>query len=305
MNDTALIRFLDHYGHLRHPFGENRNDLPADLGTLSLRSDAVQDALQSYRSFHATPLEHIASGLWPIDSSPSPKGYGAFDDATRRLVETSRCSCPDYASAQPDEEAAGSGNWNGCFGIGAFHSAHISFLNAPPSHVAPLFDTIWQRVVDAYAEIGLLFTKVAPSEFANIRVSFTELGGSTIGLAIVGSGQGCTDQIWAKFAPSYKPANVVSEWTTLLKHELGHNCGLQHSNGGVMNPYIIANLPVSWVGDVSQALLTQRFGGNRIPTTSAPPTSRSLVLAWQNGPNQFEVIQTLDTNQPPKGLFPQ
>lgn len=274
-----------------------------DVSKLTLHSQVVQDALQSYKSLHSIPLEHIAGGVWPTADTPVVKGYGELDYATSQLLSTSRCSCPDYAAAEADELPAGSGNWSGCYGIGNFHAANVSFLNNPPSFLAPVFDTVWQRVCDAYAEIGLLFQKVDPSAFANIQVSFVELGGSTIGLAIVGSGEGCQSQIWARFAPSYKPANIVSEWTTLLKHELGHNCGLQHSNGGVMNPYIIAGLPVSWTGDVSRPQLVQRFGGTPIPNRT--PVSRSLVLAWQTGPSSFEVIQTLDTNQPPTGVFPQ
>lgn len=306
-NSAALIRFLDHYGHLRRPFGEERHDVPEFLNVLDVKSDIVQDALQSYRSFHTVPLEHIAAGIWPVDASPAITGYGSngsqlLDQPTTILLNSARCDCPDYSAAVAEELPAGSGNWSGCFGIGQFHSAHIKFLNAPPSHVAPVFDTIWQRVVDAYAEIGLLFTKVDQNDFANIEVTFTELGGSTIGLAIVGSGEGCQSTIWARFAPSYRPANTVSEWTTLLKHELGHNCGLQHSNGGVMNPYIVAGLPVSWKNDVSFPLLAQRFGGQQIP--SVTPKSRTLVLAWQNGSNDFEVIKTYDTNQVPTGVFP-
>lgn len=306
MNDLDLIRFLDHYGHLRHPFGEDASIPEYPELALNIKSDVVQDALQSYRAFHTVPLEHIAAGIWPVDASPAVTGYGSngsslLDQATKILLNTARCSCPDYGEATDDELPAGSGNWNGCFGIGAFHHAHVRILNSPPSHVAPLFNTIWERFVDSYAEVGLLFTKVGKDEFANIEMSFVELGGSTIGLAIVGQNEGCQSTIWAKFAPSYRPENVLSEWTTLLKHEFGHNCGLQHSNGGVMNPYIIAGLPVSWRNDVSWSLLVQRFGGSPIPRT---PVSRSLVLAWQNGPNNFEVIKTFDTNQPPSGIFP-
>ena len=292
MTDSTLIDFLDRYGHLRNPFGESRELNPA---MLTWNSQAVRDALESYQSFHAEPLERIAVGIF---GTAGKLVTGELDPPTKQLLATSRCACPDYGAMETAE--AGSGSWDGCHNIGPFHCATVAFMNAPPAHVAPVFDTIWNRVVDAYAEVGLLFQKVQPTEFANIQVSFVELGGSTIGLAIVGSNEGCQSQIWARFAPSYKPANVLSEWTTLLKHELGHNCGLQHSQGGVMNPYIVAGLPVSWKGDVSYGLLANRFGGQPIPRT---PTSRTLVLAWQLGPNQYEVIKTLDTNKPPTGIF--
>lgn len=291
-NDKTLISFLDHYGHLKRPFGEQRE--VNDLDSLTLNSQIVRDALESYQSFHTEPLERIALGIF---GTGGKLVTGELDNPTKQLLSTARCDCPDYSSMEME---AGNGSWDGCHNIGMFHCATVQFMNNPPAHVAPLFDTIWERVVDAYAEVGLLFKKAGPSDFVNIEVTFVELGGSTIGLAIVGQNEGCQSQIWARFAPSYKPANVLSEWTTLIKHELGHNCGLQHSQGGVMNPYIIAGLPVSWKGDVSYTLLANRFGGTPIPRT---PTSRTLVLAWQLGPNQFEVIKTLDTNNPPGGIF--
>jgi hypothetical protein len=304
MNEKELIKFLDYYGHLRRPFGEAELNI-GDPAKLTIKSGIVQDAIQSYRSFHSVPLEHIAAGIWPEERSATPVGYGTalehgLDEATATLITTSRCSCPDYAAAEVAE--AGTGSWQGCYNIGQFHQANVKFLNSPPAHIAADFDTIWQRVVDAYSEVGLYFSRVPASSFANIEVTFTELGGSTIGLAIVGSNEGCQSTIWAKFAPSYRPANLVSEWTTLLKHELGHNCGLQHSNGGVMNPYIIAGLPVSWKSDVSFPLLAKRFGGVQVP--QSPPTSRTLVLAWQNGDHTFEVIKTFDASTTPQGFFP-
>lgn len=294
MNDQELVSFLDYYGHLHQPFGERRGIRASAIPHLTLRDQLVRDALESYQAFHSTPLEHIASGIFSHIHSPIT---GELDEPTSILLNTARCQNPDYAAAATEE--AGTGNWNGCHGIGPFHCASVRFLNNPPDFLSPLMPTIWNRVVDAYAEVGLLFDRddAAPS---NIDISFVQPDGGWIGLAIVGTGQGCKDQIWARFDKNYKPANLVSEWTTLIKHELGHNCGLSHSQGGVMNPYVIPGLPVSWSGDVSLPLLRQRFGGVVLPRK---PTSRTLVLAWQLGPNEFEVIQTLDTDKPPTGIF--
>ncbi|CAB4176403.1 hypothetical protein UFOVP991_25 [uncultured Caudovirales phage] len=296
MNDKELVAFLDHYGHLRQPFGEQRGINSAVIPNLTISDQLVRDALESYQAFHSTPLEHIASGIFSHITSPIT---GELDKPTTILLDMARCQNPDYAAANANAEEAGSGNWNGCHGIGPFHCASVKFLNKPPDFLQPFMSTIWDRVVDAYSEIGLLFDRddAAPS---NIDISFVQPDGGWIGLAIVGTGQGCQDQIWARFDKNYKPANLVSEWTTLLKHELGHNCGLSHSQGGVMNPYIIPGLPVSWIGDVSAPLLRQRFGGASIPRK---PTSRTLVLAWQLGTNEFEVIKTLDTDKPPTGIF--
>jgi hypothetical protein len=66
---------------------------------------------------------------------------------------------------------------------------------------------------------------------------------------------------------------------TLIKHELGHNSGLGHSRGGVMNPSIINGLPVSWKNDPSESQLRKWYGGEPVPggnplppDTPQPPT---------------------------------
>lgn len=292
MNDQTLVELLNRFGHLHNPFGEPRGLKNSVIPRLISSDQLVRDALESFQAFHSQNLERIASGIFPHLSSPVT---GVVDEPTRILLETARCACPDYAPAAAE---AGVGNWSGCHGIGPFHCASVRFLNEPPDFIKPVFETIWSRVVDAYTEIGLLFNRddSAPS---NIDISFVQPDGGWIGLAIVGTGQGCQDQIWARFDKNYQPANLVSEWTTLIKHELGHNCGLSHSQGGVMNPYIVPSLPVSWANDVSAPQLRNKFGGQAIPRI---PSERSLVLAWQRG-NEYEVIKTFDTEKPPTGVF--
>lgn len=295
---SLLISILERTGHLWNPFGKLRDIV--DLTGLTINSGIVRDAIASFQSFHSQPLEHVASGIFPKKTSPSVPVTGDLDPATKALLTTARCSCPDYGAAEVAE--AGTGNWRGCYGIGPFHSAEVRFLNDPPEFLAPVFNTVWSRVVDAYAELGLLFSRNDTSSTPNIDVSFVVPDGSWIGLAIVGSGQGCQDNIWAKFDKRYKPANIISEWTTLLKHELGHNCGLQHSQGGVMNPYIMPNLPVSWRGDPSYNLLVNRFGGNPVPRVPLP-TDRVLALAWKNPDGTYEDIKLFSKSEAPTGIF--
>lgn len=282
MNDHKLQALLEFYGHWSRPFG-----VPTSHPDL-------QTALQSYQAFHALPLERIGRGIFQLDTAAT----GELDAPTEKLLETARCACPDYAvSTAP---AIGVGNWKSCHGIGQFHAAIVRFLNEPPPFLAPLMNTVWQRVVDAYAEIGLMLTRDDRSTHANIDVSFVKPDGGWIGLAIVGTGQGCGDRIWAKFDRNYQPTQLVEMWTTLMIHEFGHNCGLSHSNGGIMNPYLLAGLGATWRGDPSHPLLVSRFGGQPIPRV---PTSRVLVTAWQYGPDDFEVIKVHDTTKTEGGIF--
>jgi hypothetical protein len=260
------------------------------MASLTTSDQVVRDAIESYQAFHMPVMEPILAAFYPRSTSPSVKLDGLLGPATTQLLETARCACPDYDAALAGEQA-GSGNWSGCHGIGNFHAAVVRFRNQPPAFLLSVIDTVWSRVVDAYAELGLLFQRDDTADTSNVDISFVQPDGGWIGLAIVGQGQRCGDQIWAKFDRGYQPANVLSEWTTLIKHELGHNCGLSHSSGGVMNPYIVGGLPVSWRNDPSWGLLASRFGGQPVPRA---PQQRDLVLAWQYG-NRFEVIQKIDT----------
>lgn len=292
VNNLELVRFLDHYGHLRSPFGEPR-EITTPVEELKLGDQVVRDAIESFQSFHAPTLSPLLSAFYPRRLDTAVKVSGTLDVVTQHLMRQERCACPDYDMALP-EYLVGAGNWKSCNNIGKFHNAVVEFMNTPPSFLQPFMEEIWQRVVDSYAELGLLFTrKVNSNEFTNIELSFVQPDGSWIGLAIVGQGQGCQDTIWCRFDKNYKPASLVSEWTTLIKHELGHNCGLSHSSGGVMNPYIVAGLPVSWKGDVSYNLLKSRFGGEAIPSS---PVNRKMVLAWKDSNGNYRDIIDVDTS---------
>jgi hypothetical protein len=291
MTNQEIISLLDFYGHLRNPFGERRGITNRDK--LQFSDSVVKDALESYQTFHQATMSPIMAAFFPERTSATIKINGEADAVTRKLLQTARCACPDYAAAYTDE-LQGSGNWRGCHNIGLFHCATVKFTTAIPSFLAPVFDEVWANVVEAYAELGLKFERDDNATNPNIDVSFVTPDGGWIGLAIVGQNEQCNSEIWARFDKNYRPANIVSEWTTLIKHELGHNCGLSHSSGGVMNPYIVAGLPVSWKTDVSYNLLKARFGGEPITIT---PKERKMVLAWQYSENDFKVIREIDTTQ--------
>jgi hypothetical protein len=110
----------------------------------------------------------------------------------------------------------------------------------------------------------------------NSEMSFVSSSSGWIGLAIVGQGETCGSKIWCKFLSTYRggqdTASIVAQWTTLVKHELGHNCGRGHTSGGVMNPSIINGLPTDWVAnDPSTNWLKGQFGGVPVPIPGTPP----------------------------------
>ena len=269
MTERQIIQLLWDLGHFRNPAHPDtwETDLD-DLGRLTLADECVRSATRSFQETMAVALEPLSA----VHHGRLPICDGDIGPATLELFSVERCGCPDFAA---DVDAAtGSGSWpSGCHE--RYPSNHAITVNVKPNRMPaflqPVFETVWSNVESAYAEIGLKLIRTDGDTAANIQFSFEPLSGSTIGLAIVGRGQRCGTSIWAKFEPGYRPSNVVREWTSLVKHELGHNMGLSHSQGGVMNPSIVPGLPVSWIGDPSAPILTRWFGGEPVPVDPTGP----------------------------------
>lgn len=269
MTERQIIQLLWDLGHFRNPaHPETWNVTAAALDRLRLGDAVVKAAARSYQEFLAVALEPLSAqhhGRMPVYD-------GEIGPATRELLAIERCGCPDFGEGVA--AATGSGSWPaGCDPrFAAYHAITVNVKpQGMPGFLQSVFATVWSNVTAAYAEIGLKLIRADGDTAANIQISFEALAGSTIGLAIVGRGQRCGTSIWAKFDPGYQPANVVREWTSLVKHELGHNMGLSHSQGGVMNPSIVPGLPVSWLGDPSVPILTRWFGGQPVPTEPNGP----------------------------------
>lgn len=300
LTDRQIIERLKLYGHLERPRGVPSGLWPT-IDELTLDAPPVQAAIESFQVMHAAVLEPLVAKHHPERSSTAVVADGKIGPATEELLETARCRVPDYAFSEP---LLGSGSWKGCHGIGEFHAAKVKINTAGlPSFLAPVFDEVWRRTVESYEEVGLRFMRDDTTLRPQIEISFVKPDGGWIGLAIVGQNETCsTPSIWARFDKGYQPANVLSEWTTLFKHELGHNCGLSHSSGGVMNPYVLKGLPVSWKGDPSHNLLVKRFGG--VPVPGGGPVSRERVIAWRYPDGRYETILVIPADTASPGLFP-
>lgn len=289
MTDQELIETLWRYGHFVNPDyanGPSRAVAEADLPNLTLNDAAVQEAVRSYQHFQRPVFDELAI------AHHGRRGIadGEVGDATRELLEIPRCGQPDFVLT---EEAIGSGRWGQCKLDQYPNNNAITIAwdtSRMPSFVQPVFDQVWHNVFTAYAELGLALVREDGNGQANIRCRFTDpqresgnLRGNWIGLAIVAwNGIRCSDSNWALFDEGYQPRNVVNEWTTLVKHEIGHGCGLQHSSGGVMNPSIVNGLPVSWRGDPSWSTLARWYGGEPIenqpqPPPPVPPTGNGYI----------------------------
>lgn len=225
-------------------------------------------------------LEH--NGRCPIPDYVPPPGtsYLYEDPDLQAVVERMQ-----FQASMP---AFGTGNWKGCHTVDNFHCATVGVnTSGLPGFLNPVFLQVLKNVQLAYAGVGLLFRFISEGRDMltgeelnlniNTEMSFVNSSDGWIGLAIVGTGETCGGKIWCKFLNTYRGGQdnsaIVTQWTTLIKHELGHNCGRSHTTGGVMNPSIVNNLPTEWVqSDPSTSWLKGQFGGVPVPIPGGGPT---------------------------------
>lgn len=288
MNESQIIEMLWKYGHFRNPAYPDTHAVgQADLSKLTLADRLVQEAVRSYQHLQKPVLDELSTDI----HGRRGVADGIVGPATQRLLDMPRCGAPDYAMT-PEE--LGSGRWGQCK-LDLYprdHAVTVSWdLSKCPDFLKPVFEQVWKRVQEAYAEVGIALVRTDGDPKSNLQLKFTvpqqeagNLRGNWIGLAIVAwGGILCTDTIWGMFDLKFNPPNTVNEWTTLIKHEIGHMMGLEHSSGGVMNPSIVYGLPVSWKGDPSWSTLARWYGGIPVtppatpgpspPTTPTPPSS--------------------------------
>lgn len=295
------IRTAWETGHFWSPDNpDGRNIKQSDLKNLKPSDPVVVKALMSFSKFDVSRYTRHVTEV----HGRAPNFDGELGPAMEKMIEepNGRCPVPDYVPpvgtsftfTDPDLQkvvermqlnlalpAIGSGNWPGCNSIGNFHCAAIGVnTSGLPAFLKPLFTQVLKNVQIAYAGVGLLFlfiengkdilTGKSFSGPINSDMSFVNSSDGWIGLAIVGQNESCSSKIWCKFLNTYRggstDAAIVQQWTTLIKHELGHNCGRSHTSGGVMNPSIVNGLPTVWGSDdPSTNWLKGQFGGVAVP----------------------------------------
>lgn len=222
-------------------------------------------------------------GRCPIpDFVPPPGTSFAFDDPDLQLVV-------ERMQRNTAEAIGSGGNWAGCNQIGNFHCAAMRVNPAGMNpRIVPLWKQVMLNVRQAYAGIGLLWKFIGMNGqdlltgenfTGNIQTNLTFVSQSSgwIGLAILTTGEGCGSTIWLKLLSSYlggtTDAQITNQITTLLAHEAGHNCGLNHTRGAVMNPSLVTGLPVGiWPeSDPSTPRLRTMYGGVPVPIPGGGP----------------------------------
>ena len=271
LTDQQALKRIHKWGHFANP---NRTEdvKKKHVKDLSLLDDVSVDAIASLQEFMGVEYQRIC---WD-EYARAGDADGIIGPATQRLLQVERCGVADYAMATDE---AGRGSMPpGCDperpGIHTWTNSVDK--RRMPGYLQPVFEAAWDLMVASYADIGLLMTREDGNQNANTTATFENLGGSTIGMAIVGRNLQCRTSDWLKLSTSYRPQDLVNQWARLIAHEEGHRVGMSHFRGGTMNSSIVGGTydKNEWRGDPAESQLVRYFGGVpiNIGDEPEPPT---------------------------------
>ena len=301
LEQYAIRTVYEHGGFWNPDTPDGWNIRQSDLAKLKATDPVVVQAFISYAKANVVKYTEATLDV----HGRRPMFDGTLGPAMEKMIldPEGRCPIPDYApprgvvfsfddpaiqevvtTMQSDNgmPSLGTGNWPSCHNVGKYHCATVRVNpSGLPSFLQPLFVQVLTRVQKAYADVGLLFRFLNMNKVdilngeeldtnINIEMSFVNSSSGWIGLAIVGNSQTCQSNIWCRFLATYKGGSsnesIITQWTTLIKHELGHNCGRSHTSGGVMNPSLVTGLPAEWTAsDPTTSWLKSQFGGTPVP----------------------------------------
>ncbi len=257
LSDNAIKKWLWELGHFRNPAYPQQAQ-QRFLPHYSMDHEVVRNAVASYQGYMAHEFDRLCA---ECHGRPGIVD-GVVGPATRELLQIPRCGYPDFGFA------TGNGSWPvGCHPDWPDNHAFTVNMDfsGMPSYLDGVIEEAWDLCQAAYADIGIVFIREDGNRNANTTVTWTR-GSGWIGLAIVPSNPRCRDRIWAKFDNRYRPSALLDQWARLLAHEFGHNMGMGHSRGGIMNPSIISGTfeGNEWRGDPSEPILRRYFGGEPV-----------------------------------------
>ena len=263
-----------------------------DLPLLTIDHPLVKKAILSWQSadanfnvlsfiFHLRSIIHEAEEIGPV---------------TQIMIGAKRCPMPDHPPPPtasfdygiPDlneavksyqewaEYVGGSGSWPKCDPQRPdVHSTRVNLTTTSASaHQKSILKETVSLVEKCEAEYGQSVRHIfdGDPEEAEHDVRFELIPGNVIGYCYFPKPNTCNQIVQCRIDNSFNP-NVIT-FANLLEHEYkGHGDGLEHTNGGIMNPSIITIDPMTWKGDKSESIKRRYFGGVPIPPgpTNPPP----------------------------------
>ena len=297
-DDKALLKLMWATGQFwDKATPEVLNVKQSDVALLTLQDSVAKLAVRNFQESDANlrPFSYSHHGRAPIPD-------GDVGPATRQLATIPRCPMPDHApppnavfhyddprlqeaveSYQEWAAATGSGSWPvGCDSENKnVHSVVVSILTAGfSSHQKTLMKEVLTIVEKCEAEMGQSVRHVldgSPSA-AQHDVRGENIPGGVIGYAYFPRPGTCNQVVVARIDNTFNESAIVL--ANLYVHEYkGHSDGLEHTNGGIMNPSINVINPLSWRGDPHEATKRRYFGGEPIqpPPPPGPPPPPNCV----------------------------
>jgi len=287
-------------GRAWNPDPEFQNLLNLDEGRVRLMDGSEPDAKLLVKSLQESDANYQfevfkAHKRFPLlNALLRAIGDGLIGPATRSLVEIPRCPLPDFppppnASFHYDDPelqkvvesmqaaAAFTGSyWRGC--DSARPDIHSLTIGIDAKNAPSVFTQNQDKILEARracaAEIGVAVKFVInPASMTGLQQYqvYRSIPGSVIGMNYFPNANSCGRIPDGSMDSSYNP----SDWrlhACLGCHESeGHGFGLNHTNGGTMNPSILLTWPLTWKGDPSWNTVVRYYGGKPIDPPAPPP----------------------------------
>lgn len=291
MTPTQRLLWAYSYGHGWNPARPNLLNLDETAVSKMDGSEAdAQELIASWQSLDAN-VNRLVEAFHGRELQPD----GIIGPASEAVMSMKRCGMPDYppppnASFFYEHEGlhkavesyqrfaaakTGSGSWPvGCDPQRKdVHSVVVGIdISNASSFQKGIMADVLKYVEETEAEIGQAVRHVLTGASSPQHdVKFQNIPGSVIGFAYFPEPDECQQTVTARIDNSFDARlPVLAE---LLTHEYkGHSDGLEHTNGGIMNPSIGSpTTRASWLGDKHEPTKRRYFGGEPLPPVNPPP----------------------------------
>lgn len=190
--------------------------LPTEYLTADVSDELLDEAVADYQEFHQVPLEEDVRRLHRRGLVTD----GQMGPATKALMDSRFCDCPDPVRGGPEEA-----NWP----TACRNDITVSWnFSKAPGLTAEQTTALWQEVQRDYEARFVLRMPLKPEEYPRTRIyaALKALPGSTLAWSYLATGN-CSSRLQQAYDSTISWS--VSLATGTWKHEVGHALGMNHT----------------------------------------------------------------------------